>query len=155
MMNLFSLIAGQIRHRQELFDNEGTIMQSLLNSGHRLQDADAALTLMQELVRKEREQYFGPRETMQHTPTIRSMTREERSRFSLEAFGFISKLTHLGIITEGQREELLDRAMAVYVDRIEFDHIKTLIAYNLFTNPQERDHADDASLRRIKDTSWN
>jgi len=80
---------------------------------------------------------------------------EERSRFSMEAFGFISKLTHLGIITENQREDLLDRAMTVYPDRIEFDHIKTLIAYNLFTNPQERDHAGADALRRMKNASWN
>jgi len=153
MMNLFSLIAEQIRDRQELFDNEGKIMQTLLNNGHRLQDADAALTLMQELVRTEADRFFGPERSKQHPLATRTMSREERSRFSVEAFGFVTKLTHLGIISEEQREDLLERAMAVYPNRIEFDHIKSLIAFNLFTNPQERDQS--AAFRRIKDTSWN
>ena len=58
MMNLFSLIADQVRDKQELFDNEGKIMQALLNSGFRLREADAALMLMQALVQKQSESFF-------------------------------------------------------------------------------------------------
>jgi len=154
MINLFSLIAGQVRHREDLFDDEGKIMEALLNSGYRLHEADAALTLMQTLVHKENEQFFGL-DRGAAPCSIRSMTREERARFSVEAFGFLSKLAHLGIISEELREELIDRAMTVYMDRIEFEHVKALIAFTLFTSPLERDHAAQASLRRIQDTSWN
>ena len=49
MMHLFSLIADQVQNKQELFDEEGKIMQALLNDGYRLHEADAALMLMQTL----------------------------------------------------------------------------------------------------------
>ena len=154
MMNLFSIIADQVRNKQELFDNEGKIMQALLNSGFRLQEADAAITLMQTLVQKQSENFFTtePKASPLH---MRAMNREERDRFSVDAFGFISKLTHLGMISEDQREELLEKAMTAYTERIELDHIKNLIAFTLFVSPLERETGSSGNLRRIKKTAWN
>ncbi len=154
MMNLLSLIADQVRNKQELFDNEGKIMQSLLNSGFRLHEADAALTLMQTLVQKESEGFFT--KTHAVSPLLmRAMNREERERFTVDAFGFVSKLAHLGIISEDLREELLEKALATYTERIELDHIKSLVAFTLFVGPHEREHNASANLRRVKNTAWN
>jgi uncharacterized protein Smg (DUF494 family) len=154
MMDLFSLIADQVRNKQELFDNEGTIMQTLLNSGFRITEADAALTLMQTLVQNQSEGFItqGPRSS---SVRMRAMNREERERFTVDAFGFVSKLTHLGIISEDQREELLEKALTTYTERIELDHIKNLIAFIFFSAPHEREQSSSANLRRIKDTAWN
>ena len=154
MMDLFSLIADQVRNKQELFDNEGKIMQALLNSGFRLQEADAALTLMQALVQKQSESFFT-KEPKASSIRMRAMNREERERFTVDAFGFVSKLTHLGIIAEDQREELLEKAMTTYTERIELADIKNLIAFILFVSPHEREYGSSTGLRRIKKTAWN
>lgn len=154
MMNLFSLIADQVQNKQDLFDKEGKIMQVLLNSGCRPQEADAALTLMQALVQKQSEGFFTPGQTASSI-RMRAMNREERDRFTIDAFGFVSKLTHLGIISDDQREDILEKAMTVYTERIELDHIKNLIAFILFANSQEKDQSASATLRRIKNTAWN
>ena len=154
MMNLFSLIADQVRDKQDLFDKEGKIMQVLLNSGCRLQEADAALTLMQTLVKKQSDGFFAPGQTESYI-RIRAMNREERERFTIDAFGFVSKLTHLGIISDDQREDILEKAMTVYTERIELDHIKNLIAFILFASSQEKDQSASATLRHIKKTAWN
>jgi uncharacterized protein Smg (DUF494 family) len=154
MMELFSLIADQVRNKQELFDDEGKIMQALLNSGFRLQEADAALTLMQALVQKQSENFFTA-EREASAIRMRAMNREERERFTIDAFGFVSKLTHLGIIAEDQREELLEKAMSTYTERIELADIKNLIAFILFVAPPVRDDSTPAGLRRIKKTAWN
>jgi uncharacterized protein Smg (DUF494 family) len=154
MMDLFSLIADQVRNKQELFDNEGKIMQTLLNSGFLLTEADAALTLMQTLVQNQSES-FMTRESRSSSIRMRTMNREERERFTVDAFGFVSKLTHLGIISEDQREELLEKAMTAYTDRIDLEHIKNLIAFIFFVSPHEREHGSSANLRRIKNTAWN
>ena len=154
MMNLLSLIADQVRNKQELFDNEGKIMQSLLNSGFRLHEADAALTLMQTLVQKESEGFF----TKAHAASpilMRAMNREERDRFTVDAFGFVTKLAHLGIISEDLREEVLEKALTTYTERIELDHIKSLVAFTLFVGPHEREHTVSANLRHMKKTAWN
>jgi uncharacterized protein Smg (DUF494 family) len=129
-------------------------MQALLNSGCRLHEADAALTLMQTLVQKQSESFFTPAQAASSV-RMRAMNREERDRFAVDAFGFVSKLTHLGIISDDQREDLLEKAMTVYTERIELDHIKNLIAFILFVHPQEQGHDISASLRRIKKTAWN
>jgi len=154
MMDLFSIIADQVRNKQELFDNEGKIMQALLNSGFRLTEADAALTLMQTLVQNQSESLVT-REPKTSSIRMRAMNREERERFTVDAFGFVSKLTHLGIISEDQREELLEKAMAAYNERIALDDIKNLIALIFFVSPHEREHSLSANLRRIKNTAWN
>ncbi len=153
MMNLFSLIADQVQDRQELFDEEGKIMQALLNSGCRLHEADAALTLIQKLVQKQLEELIEP--ATDSPSGMRAMNREERERFTVEAFGLTAKLTRLGIISEDQREHLLERAMTVYTERVELEHMKTLIAFTLFGYPQERDADAPAVGRRIRKTAWN
>lgn len=153
-MDLFSLIADQVRHKQELFDNEGKIMQALLNSGFRLTEADAALTLMQTLVQNQSEG-FGTGDPRPPSVRMRAMNREERERFTVEAFGFVTKLTHLGIISEDQREDLLEKAMTTYTERIEMEDIKNLIAFVFFASAPDREHGTAANLRRIKNTAWN
>lgn len=154
MMNMFSLIADQVRNKQELFDEEGKIMQALLNSGYHLHEADAALTLMQALVQKETETFFKPERAIQ-PPRVRTMTREERGRFSADAFSFALKLTLLGIISEDQREELIEKAMNMQTGRIDLHTMKALIAFILFMGPREHEHPAFSSLRRIKNTAWN
>ncbi len=148
-MNMFSLIADQVRSRQELFDEEGKIMQALLNSGYHLHEADAALTLMQTLV--QREGSFPRTGYDTGNSGMRAMTREERERFSADAFGFVVKLTILGIISEDQREELIEKAMNAYRGRIDLDLIKALIAFSY----REREDAAPFTSRRMKHISWN
>jgi Smg protein len=152
MMTLFSLIADQVRKKQELFDEEGKIMQALLNNGCRLHEADAALTFVQMLVQRQSEDYLSTARTA--SPRMRTMNREERDRFTVDAFGFVTKLTNLGIIGEDQREELLERAMTVCTERIELDHIKALVTLMLFVHPHEQD-VNIPLVRRMRKTSWN
>ena len=155
-MNMFSLIAGQVRDRQELFEEEGKIMQALLNDGYRLHEADAALTLMQTLARKEAETFLEHRHGRAVSPLrFRTMSREERDRFTTDAFSFVIKLAHLGIISEDQREDLFEKAMNTYTGRIDLDLIKTLVAFVLFTNAPEHEHTSFSDLRRIKNSAWN
>jgi uncharacterized protein Smg (DUF494 family) len=154
MIDLFSLIADQIRDKQELFDEEGKIMQALLNNGYHIHEADAALMLMQTFVQRQSESFFTPAHAASSV-RIRTMNKEERERFSIDAFGFVSKLTRLGIISEEQREDLLEKALMVHTERIELDTIKSLIAFTLFAHPHDRDHNDYPNLRRIKRTAWN
>jgi len=154
MMTLFSLIADQVQSKQELFDEEGKIMQALLNNGFRLHEADAALTLMQTLVQRQSEEFFASARPAARAG-MRAMNREERGRFTVDAFGFVTKLTSLGMISEDQREELLERALTVYAERIELDHVKALIAFTLFVHSREEDVTVPPVGRRIKRTSWN
>lgn len=151
MMNLFSVIADQVRNRQELFDEEGSIMQKLVDAGYSLHQADAALRLMQTLVQKQDETFFGH----DGQRGIRTMSTEERRRFTADGFAFAQKLTHLGVFGEDQCEELIEKAMRLYKGRIELEHVKALVAFMLFTSSREREDAESVKKPRIKDTAWN
>lgn len=153
IINLVSLIAEQVQTKQELFSKEGKIMDSLMNSGYRLHEADAALTLMQNLVLNDDGELTA--EGAAPVPTgMRTMNTEERNRFSMEAFSFITKLASLGIITADLREELLEKALTLHSRKIDLSHVKTLIALNLFADTQEDEDLLVSSLS-IKGTSWN
>lgn len=132
MMSLFSLIAEQARDRKDLFEREEAIMQALLNTGCRLDEADAALSLMQSLAQERLDavsgQYDGP-------SWMRAMSRQERMRFSPEAFGFLSRLVRVGVLSEDQREEIIERAMTVYQGRIDLPEIKAMTA-SVFYAPE-------------------
>jgi len=153
IINLVSLIAEQVQTKQELFSNEGKIMDSLMNSGYRLHEADAALTLMQTLAQNE-EEAFSAEGDAPLPDGMRAMSTEERARLSMEAFSFITKLSHLGIITADLREELLEKALTLHSRKIELSHVKTLIALNLFADAQEDEELLLSSLS-MKGTSWN
>ncbi len=150
LINMFSLIADQVRSKQELFDEEGKIMQALLNNGYHLQEADAALTLMQSLVQREAGAFLKPENVLRVTG-VRTMNREERERFSPEAFSFVTKLALLGIITEDQREELIERALNVCLGRIDLNQVKAFIAISA----RGRDDSPLFSGRRINRSTWN
>jgi len=153
IINLVSLIAEQVQTKQELFSNEGKIMDSLMNSGYRLHEADAALTLMQTLAQNEEEAYSAEGDAP--IPAgMRAMNTEERARFALEAFSFITKLAHLGIITGDLREELIEKALTLHSRKIELAHVKTLIALNLFADAQEDEDLLESPLS-LKGTAWN
>jgi uncharacterized protein Smg (DUF494 family) len=153
IINLVSLIADQVQTKQELFSNEGKIMDSLMNSGYRLHEADAALTLMQTLAQNE-ENAFSSRGNASLPAGMRAMNTEERARFTMEAFSFITKLAHLGIITGDQREDLLEKALTLHSRKIELSHVKTLIALNLFADAQEDEDLLVSSLN-VEGTTWN
>jgi len=153
IITLVSLIAEQVQTKQELFSNEGKIMDSLINSGYRLHEADAALTLMQTLAQSE-EDAFSAEGDAPIPAGMRAMNTEERSRFTMEAFSFITKLVHLGIITGDLREDLLEKALTLHSRKIELSHVKTLIALNLFADAQE-DEDLFLSFLSIQGTSWN
>jgi Smg protein len=150
MMNLVSLIAGQVQTKQELFSNEGRIMDMLMSSGYRLQEADAAITLMQSLAQDEARSADHSR-----SPAgMRAMSNEERKRFAIEAFGLVTKLTVLGVIDEDQREDVLERALLLHRGRINLDAVKTLLALNLFGDPAEYEEFVSAE-RAPRGSVWN
>lgn len=153
IINLVSLIAEQVQTRQELFSNEGKIMDSLMNSGYRLHEADAALTLMQTLAQND-ENTFSSKGDAPIPTGMRAMNTEERSRFAMEAFSFITKLAHLGIITGDQREDILEKALTLHSRKIDLSQVKTLIALNFFADAQEDEDLLLSSLS-IKGTAWN
>ena len=153
IINLVSLIAEQVQTKQELFSTEGKIMDSLMNSGYRLHEADAALTLMQTLAQNEENAYSSEGDAP--IPAgMRAMNTEERARFAMDAFSFITKLAHLGIITGDQREDLLEKALTLHSRKIELSHVKTLIALNLFADAHEDEDLLLSSLN-AKVTVWN
>jgi len=152
-MNLVSLIADQVQNKQELFSDEGRIMESLVSSGYRLHEADAALTFMQSLTEttpdESREYPLPPAGA-----GMRAMSTHERARFTIDAFGFVTKLAQLGIITTGHREDLIEKALSLRSGRIEAGEMKSLVALSLFTDNGEHDELSSTALDNMG-TVWN
>jgi uncharacterized protein Smg (DUF494 family) len=153
IINLVSLIADQVQTKQELFSKEGKIMDSLMNSGYRLHEADAALTLMQGLAQNDDGAVSADGDSLV-AAGMRAMNTEERARFAMDAFSFVTKLAHLGIITADQREDILEKALTLHARKIELSHVKTLITLNLFADTQDDEDLLLSSLS-IKGTAWN
>ena len=144
ILSLVSLIALQVQTRQELFSEEGAIMDALVSSGHHLQDVDAALTILQSLAQD------GDGSGRDDAAALRSMSAEERSRFTVEAFGLLTRLSALGVLSESAREEIIDKALSLYRGRIGLSEIRSLLALALFGDVTEPDDAisPDHDLRR-------
>jgi uncharacterized protein Smg (DUF494 family) len=151
-MNIVSLIAGQVQTRKDLFRDEGRIMDSLMSSGYRLHEVDAALSLMQSLART------GGGADDDARPAapagMRAMSTQERSRFTIDAFSFITKLATLGVITEDEREDIIERSLSLRIGRIELGEVKHLLALDLFADAREDDDLPSSAPDSMR-TSWN
>ena len=152
-MNLVSLIANQVQSKQDLFSNEGKIMDSLMSSGYRLQEADTALALMQSLSQGQDENNENE-ERAKTVTAMRAMSTQERQRFTVEAFGFVTKLAHLGIIDEEQREEVIEKALSLHARKIDLSDVKTIIALSLFADAREYEDLLVTAMDR-SGASWN
>ena len=152
-MNLVSLIANQVQSKQDLFSNEGKIMDSLMSSGYRLQEADTALALMQSLSQGQTED-LGNDERAATVSAMRAMSTQERHRFTVEAFGFVTKLAHLGIIDEEQREDILEKALTLHTRRISLADVKTILALSLFADAREYEDLLITAMDRYG-AAWN
>ncbi len=153
-MHLFSIIAEQVRNKQELFTKEGSIMDTLLNQGFHVMEADTALMLMQSLVKRQAEQAFEER-PLPCSPGMRMMNAEERSRFTPEAFGFVTKLAQLGLISSDERDMLIDRSLASSGERIDLARIQDLTLLFLFTEQDGEEDGLRDIRRKIRRTAWN
>lgn len=151
IITLVSLIADQVQTKQDLFSNEGKIVEQLVSSGYRLHEADAVLTLMQSLARPDDD---GETTRPAEQAGMRAMSAEERSRFTIDAFGFITKLAALGVITEDQREDIIDRALSLRSGRIALSEVKSLLAMDLFAGDQEQEELLGPPSDR-EGTAWN
>src|SRR5512137_1626723 len=82
IIHLVSLITNQVQSKQDLFSNEGKIMDSLMSSGYRLQEADTALALMQSLSQGQDENIDND-ERAKPVSAMRAMSTQERQRFTV------------------------------------------------------------------------
>lgn len=139
-MHMVSLITGQVQTRQDLFLNEGKIMDTLVSSGYRLHEADAALTLLQNLS-QDSDESGAKEESLPLAGGMRAMSRAERSRFTVDAFSFVTKLAHLGILSVEQREDILGKALVLHIGRIGLDDVRSLLAASLFPNEEEQEES--------------
>lgn len=155
MMHLFSVIAEQVHSRQDLFTKESSIMAALMNRGYPVAEADRALMLMQSLVDSgdavcEHGDFPEP-----PSSGMRSMTAEERSRFTVGAFGFIVKLARIGILSEEQRDELIENVLASGTGRIDLGLATSAAALFLFRDPEEREEDQPSFPKRPRNIAWN
>jgi len=154
LMHLFSIIAGQVRNKQELFTKESTIMDTLLNQGFHVMEADTALMLMQSLVKRQTEQAFEEA-PLPSSPGMRMMNVEERSRFTPEAFGFVTRLAQLGLISADERDMLIEKSLASSTERIDLGKIQDLTLLFLFTEDDGEEDGLKDIQRKVRRTAWN
>lgn len=156
MMHLFSVIAEQVRTRQDLFTKESSIMAALMSRGCHVAEADRALMLMQSLVDRQGDSVCEHGDFPDPPSTgMRAMTAEERSRFTVAAFGFIVKLAHIGIISEDQREDLLESALTSGSGRIDLARATAYAALFLFLDQEENDDALPPLPKRPRNIAWS
>ena len=137
MMHLFSLIAEQVSDKQELFDNEGKIMAALVDSGCHLHEVDAAITLMQSLVRARTDDIFCAA-SPGRTKGLRAMDVGRSASALRPRPSGSSPASRSSALSPGDRREILERAMDVFPERIELSQIKTLVAFTLFSGEDMR-----------------
>jgi uncharacterized protein Smg (DUF494 family) len=64
---------------------------------------------------------------MSHKGTVRVLNDFERSLISPEAYGYILQLSQLGLLTDLQVEEVIERAIYYCSDKVELNDLKQIV----------------------------
>lgn len=74
-------------------------------------------------------------DTIQTANALRVYALEETARMDTESRGFIMYLEQIGILSQTQRELVIDRIMALEAEEIDIDQVKWIILMVLFNQP--------------------
>ena len=79
----------------------------------------------------------------------------EQDRLNASCRGYLLHLEQVGILSQAQRELVIDRLLALHTDEIDCDHVKWVVMMVLFSQPgQEQAYMQMEDLVFTDNTGW-
>ncbi len=109
------------------------ISKDLLKRGYTESEISSAFSWLLTRVRSESEEIV-PIQRPSLKQSFRMLHEIEHSVVSIEAYGYIIQLKELGIISETDVENILEKAVMLSSSRVKVEDVKSIVASILFSN---------------------
>lgn len=131
IVEILMYVIGEIQSRRVRIDEIDGMSDELVQRGFSQREVATAFSLFSERLqgREFGKTQFGP---PQGPNAHRVLHDIERQYVSPEALGYMLQLTHLGILTQPDMEDLIERCIMMGTLNVGADEMKMLVATHLF-----------------------
>ncbi|GBD92827.1 hypothetical protein BMS3Abin05_00402 [bacterium BMS3Abin05] len=143
VVEILVYLMSQIRADNDKIDRIDGMSKELRNQGYTENEINTAFSWLFEKIQTNQEEIFDePQFELRHG--FRVLHEAEKVVIHPEAHGYLIQLKELGIITQSDMEQIIERAMMLGVSSVTDDDIKSIVVSLLFNS----DDADDQLLGR-------
>lgn len=128
---LMFLFENYINDESELEQDHDTLRDYLLEAGFKQTEIRRAFDWLEGLADLQDE----PPAPMTQLPSMRIYCDEELEKLGVECRGFLLFMEQTGVLDQGTREMVIDRAMALGDEAVDLEQLKWVILMVLFNQP--------------------
>jgi len=128
---LLFLFEHYFNDESDLVRDRDSLQAGLLDAGFSPAEIHKAFEWLDALA----EQRSGPIAPVRPNAPVRFYTTAEYAKLDADGVGFLMFLEQSGVLAAGQRELVLDRAMALDQDELDLDDLKWVVLMVLFNQP--------------------
>ncbi len=126
IIEIVTILVQKLLHNEDLAANEEEIVQTLIDLGYDIKDIEMAFELIFSSA-----EIIGISEVYEnhnYLPTSnRILSQSEKVLFSLEAQGILLDLSNIGLISNEELEEMIERALNVQSLEVDKSHLWKLL----------------------------
>jgi uncharacterized protein Smg (DUF494 family) len=132
VLEIVVLLMSHIKENQGQLENLEEISDSLKSQGFTENEISSAYSWVLDQMQTDSQFLYN---FSRPTGSFRVMSDVERQHFATDAVGYLLQLKHLGLLSDGQLEMILERGTMIGPPPINLDQIKIVIGTVLFREP--------------------
>jgi len=148
VLEIVVFLISQLRDDRERLENLEEISAYLKTQGFTENEISSAYSWIINRVQNDSEFYY---DEMRNGDSLRVLTEPERQHFSREAVGYVIQLRHLGLLTDEQMEQILERGSTLWPSPVNLEQIKILIDSVLLSDPGYTDSLRETQYYVVDD----
>lgn len=129
---LMYLIHVMVDSEEEYEPDRYTLREELLCAGFGEWEIDRALEWLDDL------HDMGLEDAAPRPESIRIYDRFEQARLDASCRGYLLHLEQAGILSQAERELVIDRLLALHTDEIDIEQVKWVVMMVLFSQPERQ-----------------
>jgi len=133
LVEILIYIMSEMRRDRAVSQNLDLLSKNLLNEGYSESEISSAFTWLLDKLDNEPEEVLEKREAALNG-SFRHLHEIEKSIISVEAYGYLIQIKALGLITEFDFEQIIERALMLGLPLVGLQDVKSIVAAQMFAS---------------------
>ena len=135
LVEILIFLMQEIQHNRKGMDQLDGLSKELREQGYTENEINAAFSWLFERIEAQKDDVFL-KDQGAGEGSFRVLHEVEKMVLSPKAYGYILQLRELGLITQAEMEQIIERAMMLGVPQIDIEDVKSIVA-SIFFNGED------------------
>ena len=135
LVEILIFLMQEIQHNRKGMDQLDGLSKELREQGYTENEINAAFSWLFERIEAQKDDVFLKDQGAGES-SFRVLHEVEKMVLSPKAYGYILQLRELGLITQAEMEQIIERAMMLGVPQIDIEDVKSIVA-SIFFNGED------------------